>query len=229
MFWALLARRPSSMLNMKRARLMALAAAAVVAAISIALAPPVSAQVHATTAKSNTDDGARVAHVPSATYATSTPSRTRTVSVLFALTAARGTLTAVEGKKHHYVLTLHKASDHVTWFTDRPARQSGFLPTSNFVSSWASYGFSSNPPNIALVVRESSGATDTVVAVMTGPKVTAKGVFTAKLRVLSMDQTQALSGHLAGHAAQHDMKVTARFTAAAMFMDNGDWNQNPGW
>jgi hypothetical protein len=154
--------------------------------------------------------GAAVVLAASITPATSAP----------ASTAARGTLTAVEGKKRHYVLTLRAASDHVTWFTDRPARQSGFLPTAGFVSRWAGYGFDTDPPNVALVVREPSGATDTVVAVMTRPKVTATGVFTARLRVLSMDQAQALGSHLKSHAGRHDLKIPARFTAAALFIDD---------
>ena len=143
-----------------------------------------------------------------------------TVSVLYATTAQQGSLAAVKGKKRTYVMTLRGASDHVTWFTDRPARQSGFLPTAGFASSWAGYGFAQDPPNVALVVRDRSGATDTVVAVMSGPKVTAKGVFTAQLRVLSVDQAQQVGGNLAVHAGRHDAKIPSRFTSAALFIDD---------
>ncbi len=142
------------------------------------------------------------------------------MSVLYATTAQQGSLAAVKGKKRTYVMTLRGASDHVTWFTDRPARESGFLPTTGFVSSWAGYGFVEDPPNVALVVRDRLGATDTVVAVMTGPKVSAKGVFTAQLRVLSVDQAQQVVGNLAVHADRHDVKVPTRFTSVALFIDN---------
>ena len=142
------------------------------------------------------------------------------MSVLYATTAQQGSLAAVKGKKRTYVMTLRGASDHVTWFTDRPARQSGFLPTAGFASSWAGYGFAQDPPNVALVVRDRSGATDTVVAVMSGPKVTAKGVFTAQLRVLSVDQAQQVGGNLAVHAGRHDAKVPFRFTSSALFIDD---------
>ena len=146
--------------------------------------------------------------------------KARKVSVLYATTAQQGSLTAVKGKKSTYVMTLRGASDHVTWFADRPARQSGFLPTAGFVSSWAGYGFAEDPPNVALVMRDRSGATDTVVAVMTRPKVTAKGVLTAQLRVLTVDQAQQVAGNLAVHAGRHDVKVPSRFTSAALFIDD---------
>ena len=58
--------------------------------------------------------------------------KARKVSLLYATTAQQGSLTAVKGKKSTYVMTLRGASDHVTWFADRPARQSGFLPTAGF-------------------------------------------------------------------------------------------------
>lgn len=148
--------------------------------------------------------------------------KSRTVSLLYATTAQQGSLTAVKGKKRTYVMTLRGASDHVTWFTDRPARQSGFLPTAGFVSSWAGYGFVEDPPNVALVVRDRSGATGTVVAVMTGPKVNSRGVLTARLRVLSVDQAQQVGGNLAVHADRHDVKVPSRFTSVALFIDNGN-------
>jgi hypothetical protein len=108
------------------------------------------------------------------------PAKPRAVSVLYALTASSGTFTPVQGKKRVYTLTLRRTSDQVTWFTDRPVRESGFLPTIGFVRGWAGYGFDEDPPNVALVVRDTSGGTDTVVATMTHPRVT-KGVLTARL------------------------------------------------
>jgi hypothetical protein len=199
---------PASVPAMRRPRLITSAIAAGVAVVLAAsITPAMSAP-------------ASTAATGAVTSAAAKPPKVQQVSVLYALTAARGTLTAVEGKKRHYVLTLRAASDHVIWFTDRPARQSGFLPTAGFVSRWVGQGLDADPPNVALVVREPSGATDTVVAVMTRPKVTATGVFTARLRVLSMDQAQAVGSHLAGHAGRHDMKVPARFTSAALFIDN---------
>jgi hypothetical protein len=199
---------PASVPAMRRPRLITSAIAAGAAVVLAAsITPAMSAP-----ASTATTTGA-------ATSAAPKPPKSQKVSVLYALTAARGTLTAVEGKKRTYVLTLRAASDHVTWFTDRPARQSGFLPTAGFVSRWAGQGFDADPPNVALVVREPSGATDTVVAVMTRPKVT-KGVFTARLRVLSMDQAKAVGSHLAGHAGRHDTTIPARFTSAALFIDD---------
>lgn len=142
------------------------------------------------------------------------------VSLLYALTAASGSLTSIPGDRQVYQLSLRQPADHVTWFSDRPARQSGFLPTRDFVAGWRLSGFASVPPNVALVVKGPSGKTSTVVATMSQPRVARAGGLTARLRVLSLEQAQALGGHLSDHGSRHGTTVPTRFSSAALFIDN---------
>lgn len=142
-----------------------------------------------------------------------------TVSVLYSATARRGTLAPVKGSHLVYQLTLQGATGVMTWFTDRPERNSGFVPTRGFVKGWVAHGFAESPPNVALAVRTRSGATDTVVAEMTRPKL--KGdVLSARLRVLTVEEAQRINGHLKSHAAKHDEDVPGHFNNAALFIDD---------
>lgn len=155
----------------------------------------------------------------------STPSRlasgakAQPASYLFSITAESGSLRRIEGKPVTYVLKLRNASDLVTWFTDRPVRDSGFMATKDFFAGWKAYGFAQDPPNVALTLRDPAGDTDTVVATMTRPSLS-KGTLTATFIVLSMDQAQGLGGHLQAHGARHDLDLPTRFTSAAVFIDD---------
>lgn len=87
--------------------------------------------------------------------------------------------------------------------------------------------FEQDPPNVALVAQDLDGAMFTTVAVMSQPKVTATGTFTARLRVLSMEQVMDIDAPLlAGHIPRHKTTLPQRFTTAAVFIDdfNGYWN-----
>jgi len=140
--------------------------------------------------------------------------------MLYALSAAGGSLKEIPGTKDTFVMSLRRPSSQVTWFTDRPVRDSGFIPTVEFTRKWKSTTFVTDPPNVALVMRNPSGRTDTLVAVLSQPAVSASGTFTAQLRLLSAEEVQALTGSLARHAARSITTVPARFTAAALFIDD---------
>lgn len=157
--------------------------------------------------------------LPGAPTAKTPSPQATTVSVLYSTTASRGTLTHVKGQHLVYDVRLQGSTQALTWFTDRPFRDAGFVPTRAFVKGWRAHGFTKSPPNVALVVRTKSGATDTVVAEMSQPRF-ADGVLTARLRVLTMEEAQHITGHLRAHAARHDEKVPARFTNAALFIDD---------
>ena len=187
---------------MKPRRLVALA----ITAAALSLAVPL---VRASDAVADTTASARSA----------TPS-TKPEMVLYALTAASGSLKEIPGSDGNFVMSLQRPSRQVTWFTDRPVRDSGFIPTVEFTKQWKSTNFVTDPPNVALVMRNPSGRTDTLVAVMSQPAVSASGAFTAHLRLLSAQEAQALKGSLARHAARSMATVPARFTAAALFIDD---------
>jgi len=65
------------------------------------------------------------------------------------------------------VMTLYDVPPHTMFFTDRPNRVVGNVPTSAFVSKWTTdkgpNGFASDPPNAAVTVFESDGAKTAIV------------------------------------------------------------------
>ena len=65
------------------------------------------------------------------------------------------------------VMTLYDAPSQTMFFTDRPNRVVGNVPTSAFVTKWTTdkgpNGFASNPPNAAVTVFQSDGAKTAIV------------------------------------------------------------------
>jgi hypothetical protein len=64
-------------------------------------------------------------------------------------------------------VTLHGLADSTVYFADRPRREIGHIPSSRFVSLWASgiNSFAVDPPNavISFLEEETGGASDAVV------------------------------------------------------------------
>ena len=65
------------------------------------------------------------------------------------------------------VMTLSDVPSQTMFFTDRPNRVVGNVPTSAFVSRWTTdkgpNGFATNPPNAAVTVFQSDGAKTAIV------------------------------------------------------------------
>lgn len=75
-----------------------------------------------------------------------------THSVLFTQLAQSATVTPMK-KAGWYRLTLHNIAANTAWFSDRPVRRHGTLPTVRFVEFWhkGSNSFAHTPPNANLV------------------------------------------------------------------------------
>ena len=65
------------------------------------------------------------------------------------------------------VMTLYDVPTQTMFFTDRPNRVVGNVPTSAFVTRWTTdkgpNGFATNPPNAAVTVFQSDGAKTAIV------------------------------------------------------------------
>jgi hypothetical protein len=65
------------------------------------------------------------------------------------------------------VMTLYDVPSQTMFFSDRPNRIVGNVPTSAFVSKWTTErgpnGFASNPPNAAVTVFQADGAKTAIV------------------------------------------------------------------
>lgn len=68
-------------------------------------------------------------------------------------------------------ITLHGVSATTLWFSDRPYRLTGHIPTDEFVGQWdqGADNFAENPPNALLSMFDEDSVND-VVVVLSDPK-----------------------------------------------------------
>ncbi len=87
------------------------------------------------------------------------------VEYMFALTGSRFGVN-LDGR-----ITLHGVSATTLFFSDRPYRLTGHVPTEDFVSQWdvGDDNFAENPPNALLSIFEDDAVND-VVVILTEPK-----------------------------------------------------------
>jgi hypothetical protein len=139
------------------------------------------------------------------------------VGLLFTQTAPSGTLKPVEGAgPDRRTLVLEDVSGQVVWFTDRPARQSGHLPLSGFVSEWPGFGFTEDPPNAALSVLDAPSSKDTVILTLGQPRYRAKR---NRLRYPARLEDEA-TGNLSHLESSRDRRVPRNFAEASLFVDD---------
>lgn len=150
-------------------------------------------------------------------------------SFLFALSGDTASLKPVSGKPGTFrlVAPLKSIDERVNWFTDRPARDAGTLPLTQFINLWSQDGansFKNDPPNIALAHNNR-----TLIAVMTAPEVVNSSsgkVFRATLKSLPTVQRTALSqgdGNLSTHSKREAItpgKATQKLGNFSLFIDN---------
>jgi hypothetical protein len=137
---------------------------------------------------------------------------------LYVITGFHGKLKAV-GKSHSlYQLTVAQTTG-VTYFTDRPQRRSGVMPLSVFVNNWARSGFTTDPPNAALVISGAPANRDTFIFRLTRPRVGRHG--SVQFTALVLPPSQASLG-LHDLAAKADTKLPKSFRTASVFIDNGN-------
>lgn len=146
------------------------------------------------------------------------------VSLLYSLSGGNATMKLLPGSANRYSFTLTDADPRTVWFSNRPARHSGTLPTSGLVEQWSGLGFTADPPNVAITIHAPTGETDTIVAIMRAPKYNAAtGVLRARMQVLSDEQAQSLTGNLARHGDAHDRHdIPTRLGSVSVFIDDVD-------
>ena len=138
-------------------------------------------------------------------------------TVLYSLTSNAGSLTPIAGAKNSYSLVLRKADPSTTWFTDRPYRDSGVLPTLDVAQA---FSVTKDPPNVALVFHQPTQGTDTLVAVMRKSAFDANTqTFTAQIRILSTQQQSKVTAGLKRHVKRADTIIPATFKNPSLFID----------
>lgn len=128
------------------------------------------------------------------------------VSLLYVVNASSGTLVPSGGG---FTLSL-RVDPQAVWFSDRPARRTGVLPSAGLAAGWRGFGFAAQAPNAALDYGS------TVILRLASPRY-ANGW----LRFQATRIAPAAAGaNLATRARATDTAPRRRFGRAALFIDD---------
>ena len=103
------------------------------------------------------------------------------------------------------------AKAKVSWFTDRPARRSGFANAAGLVAGWSANGFDKTPPNAAFVMTRDGETNQMIVVLKKAERKGTSVVFTAM---------QLPHGKMLGMQTTASLKP-GRYPGAELFVDDG--------
>ena len=138
------------------------------------------------------------------------------VEFLFVQTFQSSTLSPKQGEEGRYLLTLQQGGGQTLYFSDRPERIVGMLPTSQFLDG---LGFTpANPPNAALVAETEEGGEEIVVVELFDPQYDAEAQsLTYEVRIL-LDQERVDMAFMAVPAGEEHPGAT--YGASHLFIDD---------
>jgi hypothetical protein len=150
------------------------------------------------------------------TAPTVAPAGEADVVYLFIQSFASGTWQPKEDEEGVFLLTLNDIGAETIYFSDRPARQVGLMPTGEFLDS---LGFTpANPPNAALATETETGERDVLVIELFAPVYAeAEGTLTYEA-VLLAEYGEAALADLAQHATGELLPAT--FGRGHLFIDS---------
>lgn len=135
---------------------------------------------------------------------------------LFLQSFETGSLMPVAGTPGHYTLTLRQGLGETVYFSDRPQKIVGTMPTPSFLEG---LGFTpDNPPNAALVGHRSPTQKDVVVLELRNPRYD-KSSNTATYDVTLLQDWQKLDEKF-GQTPDDSKHLPRDFTAAHLFIDD---------
>ena len=120
------------------------------------------------------------------------------------LTARTGTMSKTA---KGYSLVLHQVSPQILWFTDRPNRKSGMIPTHGFIGHWHKL-YQGDAPNIGLVHAGLASNTN--------------GIATPMAMELSNPVVNGSSIRFKVKMLEGDRVKLGKLKDLAIFIDNGD-------
>lgn len=141
------------------------------------------------------------------------PAAATDLEYLFVQVFERGTFRPKAGEPGVYVLAFSHSSAQTLYFSNRPERIVGTVPTARFLPTTVV-----DPPNAALVTRAADGAEDVLVVELLSPTYDeAAGTLSYDVRVLENYQAEGLR-YLADQ--QGDSTVPEQFGQASLFIDD---------
>lgn len=139
-----------------------------------------------------------------------------TIEFLYIQTFTHGTMVPKEGEEGVYLLELMGGSGHVTYFADRPRRETGIAPTERVLAAVGIGG--DDPPNAGLVVQTEDGERVVIFELLAYDHDENTGTVTYDVRPLA-DYDEAGLAHLADKTSDEDHP--ASFDAGSLFIDGG--------
>lgn len=154
-------------------------------------------------------------------------------SYLFSFEGDDVVMTQEPGKAtvYNFRMPVDSTSKVVTWFTDRPVRDAGIMPLTDFVAQWSkggTDGFKTDPPNVSIVYGP-VGHPLTMIATMSAARIIGSGAseaLEATMTVVPEETRSSLATsdrHLASHAKRSTVPTappSAQMTKkVAVFVD----------
>ena len=172
---------------------------------------------------------------------TSTSSDSSTPSYLFAFSASSAMMQVVEGATNTYNFageldcTAIVECAPITWFTDRPNRDSGTQTAVEFVELWktdSNDGFLTDPPNVAIEIAahpDTSTGPTTVIATMSDVRLARNQAnntiaILARMTLVPEEGITSLASsdsHISAHTDTAVASVPAQLGRVSVFVDPG--------
>ncbi len=136
-------------------------------------------------------------------------------SDIFLQEGASGTF--IRDGSGNYTLTISNVIPHTIYFSDRPVKDSGFVPLDKFIAGF-NWG-PENPPNAAIIIREGDEEEDVIFAQLTAPyydETNQSLVYTCKV----LSEYQARSERLQEMAPLADTSIPETFGAVLLVIDD---------
>ena len=150
-----------------------------------------------------------------------------TDGLLYVVVASSGTFTSIGSNAFN--LTLNNVP-RLVWFSDRPQRATGHMPTTQLVDTWTiggNFSFAQDPPNAAIEVANSTGIDRTVIVKLSSPSYY-NSTSSVSFTVAILPTTQNVSGRLSIFNHSKSASLPQSFALVTMYIDDGDGGCNPG-
>jgi microcystin-dependent protein len=155
--------------------------------------------------------------------------------LLFALGSESGKFEKSKDQpKRTFRLELRDLDAAALWFTNRPQRDTGTIPTPRFFRVWEQLGFEDDPPNAVVSLVRGPDRADKVALELRRPRLSRSGS-RLRLTVKLLDEASPDLAHLADDL---DRRLQRRFDDVTLFIDDasiasapctlGDINYMPG-
>jgi microcystin-dependent protein len=144
--------------------------------------------------------------------------------LLFTLVSESGTFEKSKDRpKDTFQLKLRDLAAATLWFTDRPERDSGTIPTPRFFRQWERLGFNDDPPNAVVSLVGGADRADTVALELRRPRLSKSGT-SVRLTVKLLKEAPSGLAHLADDL---DGRLERRFEDATLFIDDASTSSAP--